>query len=402
MVPLQQVVDLVQEAVDPARIALGRERQAAVWTGRSPDYLPLLLGHTERFFGDFKEDRTWKMAEHELRGGVVCAEMERFPHYTFKEQLDDPAKMLYEALWEILSWARSGSDAMLSVRPYYLLTIETALGMEPEVQEETHVFLRNHLSRDEISRLVAGDAQVGNIFEKGLFPRVAECIDLMKEHLPQEVHIFPNDTAGPLVLAEKLRGNEIWYDFYDVPEQMHALLELCRRLCIQTAYWYKQRLDDPIDQSYHGSLFQAHGGVRVVGDSLVNFSPQMHKEFVVDRIRSIFREFRGGWFHSCGLFSEHLDDILAMPEVTAINLGNPELWPDFENVVRRIMQAGKVYYGAWPRRAGEPLQEYLRRAVETAGSERKGMIIFLQGDGPFPEPQETMDLWHRLQDEHGR
>jgi len=393
-VPLQAVIDMVAEAVDPRRLALGKERQTKVWLGESPDYLPLLLGHTERFFGDFKEDRTWKMAEHELRGGAVCKEMWDHPHYTFIEQMEDPEKMLYEMMWEILSWARSGSDAVLSVRAYYLKTFASAFGMEIERSEESHAYVRRHLPPEQVYPLVPG-----SVFERGLFLKVAECIDLMKERLPKGVHIFPGDTGGPLSLAESLRGNEIWYDFYDRPEDVRELIAKCTALCKGAAYWYKERIGDPRDQTYHGSLFQAKGGVRVVGDSMVNVSPEMHREFVIDEIEEVFREFDGGWFHSCGYFPGHLDDLLAVPSMTAINFGNPEQWPDFEETVRKIIDAGKVYYGAWPRKADEPMADYLRRAVRVAGPERKGMIIFLQGDGPFPEPQETMDLWHRLQDE---
>ena len=393
-VPLQQVLDLVAAAVDLHRIALGKERQAQVWLGQSPDYAPLLLGHTERFFKDLKEDRTWKMAEHELRGGAVCREMWDYPHYTFLEQQDDPEKMLYEMLWEILSWARSGSDAMLSVRPYYLRSIECALGMRIERNEETHASTPEYLPVETVY-----DLDTTGVFERGLFPKIAECIDLMKQKLPEGVHIFPGDTVGPLCLAEAIRGNEIWYDFYDRPEDVHELIAKCRKLCMEAAYWYKEKIGDPRTVTYHGSLYQARGGARVVNDSFVNLSPEMHRQFVIDAIREIFREFDGGWFHSCGSFKAHLDDLLAMPEMTTINFGNPEQWEDLEGAIRKIKSAGKVYYGAWTRQPDEPMEAYLRRAVRLLGPERNGMILFLQGDGPFDEPQKTMDLWQRLQDE---
>lgn len=393
-VPLSALIELVNEAVDEERLALGKRRQEQVWKGKSPDYLPLLLGHTERFFGDLPEDRTWKMAEHELRGGAVCREMWEFPHYSFAEQLEDPAKMLYEALWEILSWARSRSDAQLSVRAYFSRTISSALGVEIEINEATHVSVSKTLSKEEVYRI-----QTEGIHEKGLFPKVRKFIGFMRENLPRGVHIFPSDTSGPLCLAETLRGNDIWYDFFDCPELVHELLRKCADMSISTAYWYKGLLGDDREQTYHGSLFQAKGGVRVVDDSLVLMSPEMHREFVEDEIGRVFREFGGGWFHSCGEYESHLDNLCSVPEITAINFGNPEQWPDFENAVRQIIAAGKIYYGAWPRKRGENMEDYLRRAARVAGPERKGMILFLQGDGPFPEPRETMDLWHGVQDE---
>ena len=70
--------------------------------------------------------------------------------------------------------------------------------------------------------------------------------------------------------------------------------------------------------------------VRVVNDSAVMISPAMHRKYVIPRIRRIFETFGGGWCHSCGDYSKHLDDLIAYPEITALNFGNPEQWPDFE------------------------------------------------------------------------
>ncbi|MFH0964965.1 MAG: hypothetical protein V2A58_13275 [Planctomycetota bacterium] len=395
-VPLSEVTELVERALDPAAIERGKRRQAAIWLHEEPDYLPLLLGHTERFLPGFAEDRTWKMAEHELQGGVRCAEIFDYPHYTFRQQREDPAKMLYEMLWEILSWARSRSDAVLSVRPYFLRSVESALGMDVEITEESHAHVRKYLPPEQVYNL-----DTKGLLKRGVFPRIERCIDFMKDHLPEHVHIFPGDTGGPLGLAEALRGNELWYDFYDRPEHVDALLGKCEQLCISLAYWYKERIGDPREQSYHGSLFQARGGVRGCDDPIVNLSPEKYLEHVMPHLAAIFREFDGGWFHSCGFFPHHLDLLLACPEITAINFGNPELWPDFEATLKKIIDAGKIYYGALPVHPGETVEDAFRRALRATGGKKRGLIPFLQlqGAGPWPEPQEIMDTWHRVQDE---
>ena len=86
--------------------------------------------------------------------------------------------------------------------------------------------------------------------------------------------------------------------------------------------------------------------------------------------------------------------------ISAAQAGNPEMW-DQDAVVPRIIEAGKVYYGGWARKPGEPVEDYLRRAVKAAGPEKRGLIIMLMDiDGqPLPHPEQTMELWHKLQDE---
>ena len=140
--------------------------------------------------------------------------------------------------------------------------------------------------------------------------------------------------------------------------------------------------------------------VKVVDDSNVLLSPEQHRDFVIPRIARCLEHFGAGWLHSCGHFPDKLDQYLAIPHLTGINFGNPELWEQDE-AVARIIAAGKVYCGAWARKPGEDMESYLRRAIVAAGPGRRGLIICLQetADQPLPHPEEIMALWHRLQDE---
>ena len=134
-------------------------------------------------------------------------------------------------------------------------------------------------------------------------------------------------------------------------------------------------------------------------DPCVSISAEAHRSLVLPRIRRVFAEFGGGWYHSCGHYPHQIDNLLSAPEITAVNFGNPEQWPDFAEVVGRVVAAGKVYYGAIPVDSSEDLEPALRRVLSALGGRRRGLIVFLKGNAPWPEPQATMDLWHRLQDE---
>lgn len=395
--PLDEVIALLCDAIDIERIRLGRQRQAAVWRGETPDYLPLLLGHTPLNAGGCRHNRRWMMAEHQLTGGPVTEELESYPHYDLLEMFDDPAKMLYEQLWEMVAWARAGSDAQLSVRNGFLVwAIASAFGIKPDFDAVQMPWGNNHLARNQLETL-----SIHGMEHRGLLPRSLEFMEFFNRHLPPHVRQYVPDLSGPLSLANYLFGNDwFWMAFYDDPEFVHKALDFCAKAHTYMGKLYKKSIGEKDNESYHGALYMAGGGIKVVDDSNVNLSADQWREFDMPRIARCFETFGGGWYHSCGYYPEKLDLLLEIPRLTAINFGNPEMW-DQDDAAARIVGAGKVYYGGWVRKTGETLEDCLRRAVKIAGPKRRGLIIMLKDDEerPLPHHEEIMALWHRLQDE---
>ena len=394
-VPLRDVCRLVEDAVDLDRIEEGRQRQEAVWLGESPDYAPLLLGRLVEQLPPLPHDRTWKLAEHRLSGGAPVSEIFDYPHYRVAEQFDSPEKMLYEALWDILSWARSGSDAQLSVRANYVQILPSIFDIPFKVSEEGGVWQSKRLTIDEVLA-----ADVDDVATRGLIPKVLDTIAFYREHLPAGVRVYQSDTSAPLTLAEGLIGSEIWTAFYDRADDLRRVLDKCAGVCIDVARAYKNAIGEPTESGYHGAMYMAKGAVRIVDDNIVMLSPDMWREFVLEPTRRVYDAFGGGWFHSCGTYEAHVDQLLETLPFAAINLGNPEMW-DMDDFVRRVKAAGKVYYGRWPRRPDEPVKAYLQRAVQAIGPERTGAVLTLDAADDYPPPEQVMALWHALQDNHG-
>lgn len=397
-VPLQEVMDMVYEAIAPAVVERGRKRQAAVWCGERPDYLPLLLGHTEVCVPGLPHDRTWKLAEHGLMGGAQVSEFFDYPHYSLVEQFDSPEKMLYEFLWEILSWARSKSDAQLAIRVYILNVLPAAFGARLALNETYGLYVAERPTKEQLR-----DLDPARLGESELFKKLLDYIACFRENAPTALPVYPTDTGGPLTTAQALRGDALYLDFYDDPDFVHELLDRTADICIQAAWLLKEAVGEEVAvgaPGYHGALYMARGAVRVVDDSMVMISPRFHQEFVLPPVRKVFQAFGGGWYHSCGVYPDKLDGILSVPEITTVNLNDAPIWPDLEKAVRKIVDAGKVFYGPWPVRSGETLEEAFRRALDITEGERKGLILKLRGEGPWPPPEEIMDRWHKTQDEY--
>ena len=395
--PIEKVLALLEDAIDPQVIEAGRRRQEDVWLGKIPDYLPLLLGYMPANAGGLRHDRRYQHAEHELVGGIVVEELEQYPHFNLIEQFTDPEKMLYEALWDMIGWARARSDAQLSIRNNFLdWVLASAFGMNPRFDEVETPWAVDHLEKSKL-----GELTIEGMENHDLIQRSLKFIEYFNRHLPKHVHQYTSDSGGPLSQTNYLFGNEwLWTDFYDDPDFINKALYFCTEVHKYMGDIYKKAAGENGRYSYNGPLFISGNATKVVDDCNVMLSPAHWKRFVKPRISECFEYFGTGWYHSCGHFPEKLDLLLEIPHLRAINFGNPEMW-DQDDAVKRIIRSGKIYYGAWCRKPDEKLEDYLRRALLATGGEKKGLIIFLHETHgqTLPHPEKIMELWHKLQDQ---
>lgn len=392
-VDLGTIKGLVEEAIDFERLELGRKRQDLICRGESPDYAPLILGHCQPYVGNCRENRIFIMGDHFLAGGNPVPEIEDYPHWGLAEQMASPEVMLYEGLWELLSWVRSGSDAQLSLRPRTVGIIPTCFGMDFKITEDGTKWYSEPLDLDQ--------ALQADLDELENLPRVQQALEhlhFFKQNLPEGVKISCPIAVGPLTTADLILGKDMWMQFYDQPEKMHALFEKIAEAIIRVLEIYKQVAGEPRGSAWIGPLFMSCGGLKMGNDSMVMLSPEMLREFVLPSIVRLCSAFSGGYHHSCGFYPEHLAVLLGVQDISVLNFGEPKLW-DMPKVVSQIHQSGKMYYGGWERLAGEPIEEYLRRGVKICGPERNRAILYAKGEGPWPEAAQTMELWYGLQDQ---
>ena len=392
-VDLAAIKDLVEEAIDLNRLQVGRKRQDLICRGQSPDYAPLILGHCQPYVGDCKENRVFIMGDHFLAGGAPLPEIENYPHWGLAEQLASPQVMLYEGLWELLSWVRSHSDAQLSLRPRTVGILPTCFGRDFRVTDDGTKWYADPITLDQ-----ALEADLDDLHS---FPRVRQALEHLhyfKENLPQGVKISCPIAVGPLTNADLILGTDMWMQFYDQPEKMRLLLDRITQVIAGLLKIYKAIAGEALDVAWIGPLYMSCGGVKIGNDSMVMLSPEMFSRFVVPHIAELCGAFGGGYNHSCGFYPGHLELLCAVKDVTVFNFGEPALW-DMPKTVEQIKKSGKIYYGGWERLPHEPIEAYLRRGVEIVGPQRNRAILYAKGPGPWPEPAKTMDMWYRLQDE---
>ena len=364
---LIKVIDQ-KKRIDPQ----GKGKIADVLENKEVDCLPLIF---------------WKPQNISVPGST----------YDMEEQFYDKEKMLYGHLEEIAGCAHNTFDALLCLRPNFgTVFIPTMFGLEYKVPKDTFAWLTSHLSKEEIKR-----GKLPDVDKTGLMKRVIEYIQFFKEKLPEWIHLYLPDTLGPFEIAHSVYGDKIFYEIYDDPKFVHYLLGLCTELYIQVTEKLKKVIGEERESCYHGhalvrGIYMRNGGVRISEDSATLLSSEHIDEFVIPYDKKALRAFGGGFVHYCGKHEYLLESYLQLEEVRAINLGNPEMYK-FNLTMQKFLNYGKCYFGLWPKKDKETLEEYIRRMREITDSGTRGLILHFD-EAMFPEYscQDILQKWRAV------
>ncbi len=369
---VERLPDLLR--ADAERDRLARTRQAKAWQRLKPDLHPILLT------------------------APLTEEQEKISDPNFQEAFDSAELMLCSQIRAACQVVNARSDAVPSIRVNFgTATVLSCLGLEQAVFPDKMPWLRDHLSKGQLSRIEADDIQVQGTFARGL-----QIMRRFKEIMGDSVAVYCMDTQGPFDLAHLAAGDQIFYDIYDDPGYVHHVMEVCLQLGIKTHIWMKQAIGECTAEQHHGNaLFAQNMGIRICEDTTALLSPGAMGEFALPYTRRLAQCFGGAWVHYCGR-NDHLSDaICQMPEIRGINFGHIPghvHQHSFQEDMHRCGLHKKVCYGSWPRLDGESGREYLRRLFTWADA---GVLIPSANDAllapeGFRKASEILDYWYSL------
>jgi len=226
-----------------------------------------------------------------------------------------------------------------------------------------------------------------------------ECrfLEHFRDRLDGRLSVYLPDTQGPFDIAHQARGHDIFTDMFDDPPFVHHLMELATHVYIEASRRLKGAAREPLDSGHHsGQMYMEECGARLCDDSAILLSPGLFEEFVLPYHQRALQPFGGGFVHWCGSGEHILTGYLTLPEVRGINLGNPEMYDPAE-LLPRLVEAGKVYFGFWPRDPDESLDTYFGRMLKPLGGEKRTLILSLGRAPDMPPTDEIMSLWHEVQ-----
>ena len=135
--------------------------------------------------------------------------------------------------------------------------------------------------------------------DQGILPKVVEHLEYYRRHGPPGMPIAPPSEQSPFVIAYQLRGDVIFLDLIDHPEEVKMLLELITDTFILVERLYKTVLEE--DNGYRASFqYMFVPGLRVAADSDVMLSPEFIEEFEMPYLERIADEFGPLAIHYCG------------------------------------------------------------------------------------------------------
>ena len=366
-IEIEKLIKIINQKkrIDPQ----GKDRITNVLENKEVDFLPLIF---------------WRPQNISVPGKT----------YDMKEQFYDKEKMLYAHLEEIEKCAENAFDALLCLRPNFgTIFIPSMFGLKYELPKDTFAWITSHLTKDEIKKF-----KIPHLGEVDTMKRAIEYLQFFKEELPEWIQVYLPDTLGPFEIAHSVYGDNIFYEIYDDPSFIHYLLDLCTELYIQVTEKLKKVIGEERESCYHGhalarGIYMRNGGTRISEDSATLISPKHIDEFVIPYDKKALNAFGGGFVHFCGKNDYLLESFLKLKEVRAINLGNPEMY-DFDTTMQKFIDYKKCYFGLWPKKNKETLEEYIRRMREVTDSGTRGLILHFD-EAMFPEYscQDIVQKW---------
>jgi hypothetical protein len=158
--------------------------------------------------------------------------------------------------------------------------------------------------------------------------------------------VMQRGAMAPLDLANALRGNDLFTDFYDAPEEVHRLLDFCTRACAFYIEAQRRALPAADGDVLCGCYVWMPG--RSFGhlseDASVLCSPTQYREFGRPYTTRVVAPFAHAFMHLHTAGARAFPDILSIPRIDFIELANDPNTPRGIEVLRshRALLAGKV------------------------------------------------------------
>ncbi|MBM3130499.1 MAG: hypothetical protein FJ009_17960 [Chloroflexi bacterium] len=303
----RRILDRVEERIDLAHVEQARARRRAALDYAPVDRLPLTI--------------------------YLPLESADLAPYPYAEAFADPAKMMVnELLGGFTSLYRAvdlRDDAPYCLRPNLgTVVIASMFGAETRLVENNPPWVTPLGDVRQIRDIV--NAPLADV-RAGLGQRVVDqyayyhtvvadyprCRAALRFTLP--------DLQGPFSTAELLWGSAIYPAFYDEVELVRALLD---KITIQMLRVYRAIIGltrEGADDGYcHQHAVMIKGNLLIRDDSMINLSPKMYRDIVLPHDQRLGDELGGIGVHFCGNGMHQVQNLLRIPSVQSLDLGQPE------------------------------------------------------------------------------
>lgn len=152
--------------------------------------------------------------------------------------------------------------------------------------------------------------------------------------------------SGALEMANTLRGNDFFYDFYEEPEDLKALLDYCADALV----WNYEKQMEATGDVYGGVVtgfgewLPGRGLGHVSEDTTTMISLEQFEEFGRPRTERIFRKFDEVFIHMHALSERCLASVASLPNIRLMELSSDpntdravEVWKRSREKLTRVI-----------------------------------------------------------------
>ncbi len=321
---LKHLLDHLSGILDPQRQAAVERRHRAALDGEPVDRLPLV---------------------------VACPlpPDARFKPLPYREAFTDPERMLYNELVHAFDTSialrdRLSDDLPLTVRANFgTVLVASMFGAKVEQHDDNPPWVR-HTAAGIPLAAVAGDAPPD--LARGLLPRVVEtmeCYHALLRRWPElyeQVHIVLPDLQGPLDNLGLIRGSALLMELASAPREVDSALAIMAEAQIAVARRLAPLVRDGPPGYAHQHAVTIRGNILLRNDSVVMISPAMYREQIGPHDERVLAALGGGGVHSCGRLGHVATELLRLPSIECLDLGQPEL--NDVDAIYRAARARKI------------------------------------------------------------
>lgn len=253
------------------------------------------------------EDKTReKLAKHEkLWDNPVSAErlvtfgfsVDPAKKFNLIDAMNDPAVALDYSLAKLKPALEADDDTIPMIRVQFgTVLVASAYGAQINIRENNLPAVKNHpiASLEDFEKVKSPDPQKG-----GWFPKAYEFIEYFKQNMPAGIKLSQLDMQGPWNTAQLLAGENIFYNVYDNPDLICAMLDSITDFMIEAIPAMKKTIGEPWECFYlQGSKIP--GASRLVNCSTDMISADTYAKYVFPRDFRFMEAMGGGMIHICG------------------------------------------------------------------------------------------------------
>lgn len=257
-----------------------------------------------------------------------------FKPYPTSQILDNPEKMLYNELVyafnaSIACRDRLDDDVPCIIRANFgTVIIASMFGGKIEQIGENPPWIRPFENDKEFEKVLDCDPLD---FSKGWCSKVTGTYKVYRQilsNLPtlqKSIKVVLPDLQGPFDSASLLRGSRIYEDFYNNEDMLHKVISHIGKAQVGFAKHLQLYLNDGPKGYSHQHMSMIRGHILLRDDCSINVSPRLYHEHIAPHDTFVLGEMGSGGVHCCGNFEHLVEELLILPSIKCIDLGQPEM-----------------------------------------------------------------------------